>query len=95
VPAEPYERRGDAGHALATMIWYPPDPGAKEQPPLLGPPGDPLFDGRRAAADAALAPTPAKFPLIVLSHGTGLTGGNLAWPGTALARRAMSLQCCQ
>src|ERR1700730_2868131 len=28
---------------------------------------------------SALAPTPAKLPLIVLSHGTGGTGGNLAW----------------
>jgi predicted dienelactone hydrolase len=38
------------------------------------------------AADAALALTPAKFLLIVLSHGTGGTGDNLAWLGTVLAR---------
>ena len=86
VPAEPYEWRGDAKHALATMVWYPADPGAEEKPQMLGPPGNPLFDGGHAAADAALAPMPAKFPLIVLSHGTGGTGGNLAWLGTALAR---------
>ena len=86
VPAEPYEWRGDAKHTLATMIWYPADLGAEEKPRLLGPPGNPLFDGGQAATNAALAPTPAKFPLIVLSHGTGGTGGSLAWLGTALAR---------
>jgi predicted dienelactone hydrolase len=53
---------------------------------LLGPPGNPLFDGGRAAVDAALATTPTRFPPVVLSHGTGGTGGNLAWLGTALAR---------
>jgi predicted dienelactone hydrolase len=91
VPAEPYEWRGAAKHALATVIWYPAEAGAEEKPQLLGPPGNPLFDLGRAAADAALAPTSvkfpmAKFPLIVLSHGTGGTGENLAWLGTALAR---------
>jgi predicted dienelactone hydrolase len=86
VPAEPYEWRGDPKHALATVIWYPAGPAAEEKPQPLGPPGNPLFDGGRAAADAALAPTPAKFPLIVLSHGTGGTGASLAWLGTALAR---------
>jgi predicted dienelactone hydrolase len=86
VPAEPYEWRGDAKHALATLVWYPADAGAQEKPQMLGPPGNPLFDGGHAAAASALAPTPAKLPLIVLSHGTGGTGGNLAWLGTALAR---------
>ena len=64
----------------------PADADAKEKLQLLGPPGKPLFDGGRAATDAALAPTPARFPLIVLSHGTGGTGDSLAWLGTALAR---------
>jgi predicted dienelactone hydrolase len=84
VPAEPYDWRGDPKHVLATTIWYPADPGAPEKPLLLGPPGHPLFDGGRVAADAAPAPAPAKFPLIVLSHGTGGTAGNLAWLGEAL-----------
>jgi predicted dienelactone hydrolase len=86
VPAEPYEWRGDTKHALATTIWYPADAAAEEQPRLLGPPGNPLFEGGHAAADAALASTPAQFPLIVLSHGTGGTAGSLAWLGAALAR---------
>jgi predicted dienelactone hydrolase len=86
VPAEPYEWRGSAKQALATMIWYPADPGAEEKPQLLGPPDNPLFDGGRAAVDTALVPTPGKFSLILLSHGTGGIAGNLAWLGTALAR---------
>jgi hypothetical protein len=93
VPAEPYEWRGSAKQALATMIWYPADPGAEEKPQLLGPPDNPLFDGGRAAVDAALVPSPGKFSLILLSHGTGGIAGNLALPGLALhwPGRAMSL----
>jgi predicted dienelactone hydrolase len=85
VPPEPYDWRGDPKHALATMIWYPADAGAQEKPLPLGPPGRPFFDGGRVATDAVLAHTPAKFALIVLSHGTGGTAGNLAWLGTVLA----------
>jgi predicted dienelactone hydrolase len=85
VPTDPYDWRGDAKHALATVIWYPADQRAEEKPRLLGTPGRPLFDGGRVAANADLAPAPARFPLIVLSHGTGGTAGNLAWLGTALA----------
>ena len=70
----------------ATTIWYPADAAAEEQPRVLGPPGNPLFESGHPAADAALASTPAQFPLIVLSHGIGGTAGSLAWLGTALAR---------
>jgi predicted dienelactone hydrolase len=85
VPAAPYDWRGDPKHALVTTIWYPAAPGTQQKPTLLGPPGHPLFEGGEVAADAALAPSPARLPLIVLSHGTGGTAGNLAWLGTALA----------
>jgi predicted dienelactone hydrolase len=56
------------------------------------PPGviNPIVSGclrrGRAAVDAALATTPARFPLVLLAHGTGGTDGNFAWLGTALAR---------
>lgn len=86
-PREPYDWRGDPKHVLATSIWYPADPGAQEKALALGPPGRPFFDGGRVAVDAPAAPSPAKFPLVVLSHGTGGTAGNLAWLGTALAAR--------
>ena len=85
VPPEPYDWRQDPKHALATLIWYPGDPSAQEKPWLIGPPGRPFFDGGRVARDAALPLAPAKFPLVVLSHGTGGTAGNLAWLGETLA----------
>jgi hypothetical protein len=31
VPTEPYEWRGDANHALATVIWNPADPSAEHR----------------------------------------------------------------
>ncbi len=85
VPPAAYEWRGDPKHALSVAIWYPAAAAAQQQILLIGPPGSPLFYGGRAAANAALAPAPAKFPLIVLSHGTGGTAQSLAWLGTALA----------
>jgi predicted dienelactone hydrolase len=86
VPAEPYEWRGEAKHALAAVIWYPADPGAEEKPRLLGPPGTAQLESGRAAVDAPFAATSGKFPLIVLSHGTGGTMRDLSWLGAALAR---------
>lgn len=85
VPAGPYDWRGDGQHTLRTLIWYPADRGTPEKPFLVGPPDSPLFDGGRAAVDAALASAPGKFPLVVLSHGSGGTAGNLAWLGSVLA----------
>jgi predicted dienelactone hydrolase len=67
------------------MIWYPAAPDAQEKPQTFGPPRRPFFDIGRAAVDAALAPSPSEFPLVVLSHGSGATAANMAWLGTALA----------
>lgn len=85
VPPEPYDWRDDAKHVLATTIWYPTVSEAQEKPQQFGPPGRPFFATGRAASDAALAASPRKFPLIVLSHGFGATAANMAWLGTALA----------
>src|SRR5262249_117572 len=38
-----------------------------------------------AAPDASIATRPSRFPLIMLSHGTGGTAAIVAWLGTALA----------
>lgn len=86
VPPEPYDWRGSPHHALLTMIWYPAAADAAEKRQLFGPPGgDPTFDGGSTAPNAALAAEPEKFPLIMLSHGTGGTSVGMAWLGTALA----------
>ncbi len=76
----------DAKHSdvLRVTVWYPAVAGAVETPLLVGPPGQPLFDAGRAAADARFAP--GRHPVILLSHGFGGSARIMAWFGTALAR---------
>ena len=85
-PREPYDWRDARTHALATRIWYPAAAGAREEPRRFGPPGRPFFELGRAARDAPLAPAPQRFPLILLSHGSGGVAATLGWLGIALAR---------
>jgi predicted dienelactone hydrolase len=82
---KPYNWRGAKTHGLITTIWYPAEAGAVEQSQLIGAPGSPLFSAGNAAPDAGVAGSPAKFPLIVLSHGTGGSALQMAWLGTMLA----------
>jgi len=85
VPNEPYDWRGAQTHALITQIWYPAEPTATEQPQWIGPTEAPLLSAGKAAPEAKLASSPGKFPLIVLSHGTGGSALVMAWLATALA----------
>jgi predicted dienelactone hydrolase len=82
-PKEPYNRRGAKTHALRTTIWYPAEDSAVEQP--LHIPGLNIFVLGSVAQNPDLAEAPPKFPLILLSHGTGGTALSLAWFGTTLA----------
>jgi len=82
-PKEPYNWRGAKTHALRTTIWYPAVDSSVEQP--LQVPGLNIFALGNVAQNADLAVAPSKFPLILLSHGTGGTALSLAWFGTALA----------
>jgi predicted dienelactone hydrolase len=85
-PPEPYEWRGAATHALDTVIWYPADPRGNEPSPPSSAPGQPApFETGDATTDAALARAPARFPVILLSHGTGGTAQSLAWLAVGLA----------
>jgi predicted dienelactone hydrolase len=68
------------------VVWYPVDASAPERRQTIGAPGHPLFIAGNVALDAPLARAPKRFPLILLSHGTGGTARQLAWLGTALAR---------
>ncbi|NYH27875.1 alpha/beta hydrolase family protein [Paraburkholderia bryophila] len=77
--------RGAATEALVTRIWYPVDPSVPEQPHDVGAPGDPLFVGHPIADGAPLSTARAKYPLLVLSHGTGGSVDSLDWLGAALA----------
>jgi len=82
---KPYNWRDAKTHALLTAIWYPAAPESVEQPQLMGPADRQLFDLGQAAPKAALAWSPAKFPLIVLSHGTGGSALQMVWLGSVLA----------
>jgi predicted dienelactone hydrolase len=83
VPDKPYSWRGAKTHALMTSVWYPADTTSVEKPQWVGPPNAPLFAIGAAAPDARLAA--GRFPLIVLSHGTGGSALMMGWLGTALA----------
>jgi len=84
-PKEPYNWRGAKTHALPTTIWYPVAASAAEQPLRI--PGLTLFVLGNVAQNASIPIAPSKFPLILLSHGTGGTALSLAWFGSALAAR--------
>lgn len=83
VPDKPYCWRAAKTHALLTTVWYPADSASVEQPQWIGPPNSPLFAVGSAARDAR--PASGRFPLIVLSHGTGGSALMLGWLGTKLA----------
>lgn len=84
-PGEPYNWRGAQTHALVTTIWYPADAASLEQSQWIGNPGSPFASAGKAAPDAKLVPLPARFPLVLLSHGTGASALMMAWLGTDLA----------
>jgi predicted dienelactone hydrolase len=78
--------RGSQRQQLDVTVWYPAAEGAVEQPQVIGPPGAPLLEAGSAAEHAAFAPAMDRWPLILLSHGTGGSALQMAWLGTALAR---------
>ena len=82
---KPYDWRGAKSHTLSVAIWYPAAASAIEQPQWIGPPNKPMFAAGRAAPNATPATSPARFPLILLSHGTGGAALQMAWLGTLFA----------
>ncbi|HTZ34554.1 MAG TPA: hypothetical protein VMB84_00935, partial [Stellaceae bacterium] len=77
-----------ARHALDTVIWYPADASIDPTTPPTATAGEPtIFQADGAIADAALAPAPARFPVILLSHGNGGTAQSLSWFAAGMAAR--------
>lgn len=73
----------DPQRNLAVRIFYPTlSDAAPQQQAANG-----VFQGFSAIADAPLAA--GKFPLVVLSHGSGGNNASLAWLATQLASRGM------
>lgn len=77
-------RDAERSDQVRYTVWYPAQPGAKEAPITIGPPGNPLFEVGSSAADAPVAA--GRWPVLLLSHGNGGTGRMMGWFGTAMAR---------
>ena len=69
---------------LTTLIWYPAAAGT-EMEEIAIPRSKPVFVGGYAARDAELEEAQGKYPLIVLSHGTGGAAMQMMWLGRELA----------
>ena len=82
-PKEAYDWRGARGRSLDVVVWYPVEGGTRDKPLVIR--GLDIFELGMAAQDAPLAAEAARFPLIVISHGTGGSGLSMAWLGEALA----------
>lgn len=76
----------NAPRPLLTLLWYPTEVTAPVETLSIGPPSAPLFLAGTAVPDAAIARRRDRYPLIVLSHGTGGSAVQLAWLGLHLAR---------
>ena len=77
--------RGDGPRPMLSVIWFPTDSVAEEEPWLVGNRFFPLFEAGWAIPGAALSARDQQYPLIVLSHGTGGAVAQLSWLAEALA----------
>ena len=66
---------------LETLLWYPAKAGTKESSHTVA-----IFKTGVYAVDAAFPDGDRKYPLVLLSHGTGGSAFSLAWLAEALAR---------
>jgi predicted dienelactone hydrolase len=73
---------GDAPRPIVTSVWYPAPVGAQLVQFL---PADVPFDVPKVALGAPLSNAVTKYPLIVLSHGTGGAALQMMWLGHYLA----------
>jgi predicted dienelactone hydrolase len=86
-PEGPVNWRGARTHALITTIWYPVLRATRTAPQWIGAPDAPFASAGEAAPGAGMAPAPRRFPVVLLSHGTGGSALMMAWLGVALAER--------
>ena len=70
---------------LQTTIWYPTNDSVRAVDWFRGPPDAPLFRLGASTFDAPMWSTSGRYPLVVLSHGTGGSAAMLGWLGEALA----------
>ena len=72
---------------LAWAAWYPVASDAIVTERLLGDPGKEIFSMGRVALNAPLSSAREKWPVVLLSHGTGGTAQGLGWLGRRLASK--------
>ena len=70
------------GRPLAITIWYPSTQKAEEKDWNIA-----IFKAGHNALNADIAVTPKKFPLVVLSHGTGGAAFQLSWMAEELVQK--------
>ncbi|MBS1796593.1 MAG: prolyl oligopeptidase family serine peptidase [Acidobacteria bacterium] len=78
---------GTAARPLATTIWYPTDAAENEENVVIGNPADPVFICGPAVKNADISSKHKRYPLVVVSHGTGGSGLMMMWLGRYLAAR--------
>lgn len=81
------EWEGTGPRPLTTVIWYPAAPNRKVAYIFEGPVETQVFDSVPVAPDVDIARTKQKYPLVLLSHGTGSSAQQLIWLGHHLASR--------
>ena len=78
---------GTGPRPLRWTAWYPTSSDAREQQRWLGPAADPTHHIGPMAQDAPLLAAPHRYPVVLLSHGTGGSALGLGWLGRRLAQR--------
>jgi predicted dienelactone hydrolase len=75
---------GDAARPLSWSAWYPAADTAREETKLIGPPGQALFMMGKVAPGAPLNHAAERWPVVLVSHGTGGSGSGMGWLGCRL-----------
>jgi predicted dienelactone hydrolase len=79
---------GTGPRPLRTAIWYPADAGTGKPETIFGgPPDQEIFAPVTVESGAEISKTKQKYPLVVLSHGTGGSAVQMMWLGHYLAAR--------
>lgn len=85
-PARP-AWRSDSPRPLVWAAWYPAAHDETVVDKLIGPPGAELFRMGLVAENAAISSARSRWPVVLLSHGTGGSVQGLSWLGTQLATK--------
>jgi len=77
--------RTDSARPLVWAAWYPAGKNSVPLERLVGLPGSELFTMGPVAENADLSSAQEKWPVVLMSHGTGGTAQGLGWLGRRLA----------